>query len=127
MDSKLKKMDSKLLLQEAITQAIQLNQMAHQGQGTDQVDRIVEAWQMFDNDGNGLLCRHEVTEVLRDFLHLDEWQTNLLFSQVDQNRDEYIDQREFAHLLVIMDKEKSRMGKGNGKGKGRPHRGLFSA
>jgi Ca2+-binding EF-hand superfamily protein len=65
-------------------------------------DRIAQAFDRLDKDGNGVLSPAEVSVVIKEQLGYDDNMTQWLVQMFDQNKDGSLDKTEFMDMWTSM-------------------------
>ena len=72
---------------------------------------LIEAFHVFDEDGDGFICARELQSVLRKLGFYDEGEdigrVNAMICSVDKNKDGLVDFHEFRHMMVCISAKSS--------------------
>lgn len=78
-----------------------LGLMAWKMKETDIEDELIEAFKVFDRDGNGLISSHELRFVMSTSGEkLSEEDIEEMIKEADENGDGYIDYEEFVKMMM---------------------------
>lgn len=78
-----------------------LGLMAWKMKETDIEEELIEAFKVFDRDGNGLISAHELRFVMSTSgEQLSEEDIEEMIREADENGDGYIDYEEFVKMMM---------------------------